>query len=111
MFGSVAYAYSEGELKSKVTERLRAASDVLVQEFVAGVGIGFSCFVVNGKLLLPFAWQRIREIDPRGSGSSCRKSIVLDEQIVLLSDRLISNIGFEGIAMVSTRRQRMPDWC
>ena len=106
VFGSVAYAYSEGELKSKVTERLRAASDVLVQEFVAGVGIGFSGFVVNGKVLLPFAWQRIREIDPRGSGSSCRKSIVLDEQLVLISDRLISNIGFEGIAMVEYKKTK-----
>ena len=106
VFGSVAYAYSQGELKTKVTERLRAASDVLVQEFVAGVGIGFSCFVVNGKVLLPFEWQRIREIDPRGSGSSCRKSILLDEQLVLLSGRLIANIGFEGIAMVEYKQTK-----
>jgi predicted ATP-grasp superfamily ATP-dependent carboligase len=106
VLGSVAYAYSQSELKSKATERLRAASDVLIQEFVAGVGIGFSCFVVNGEVLLPFEWQRIREIDPRGSGSSCRRSILLDEQLVLLSGRLIGNIGFEGIAMVEYKQTK-----
>jgi predicted ATP-grasp superfamily ATP-dependent carboligase len=106
VFGSVAYAYSLSELENKVTERLQAAGDVLVQEFVAGVGVGFSCFVVSGKVLLPFEWQRIREIDPRGSGSSCRKSIPLDEQLVSLSGRLISNIGFEGMAMVEYKKTK-----
>jgi len=105
-FGSVAYAYSPSELETKVKERLRATGDVLVQEFVAGVGIGFSCFVLSGEVFLPFEWQRIREIDPRGSGSSCRKSIPLDEQIVLLSGRLISDIGFQGIAMVEYKRTK-----
>jgi predicted ATP-grasp superfamily ATP-dependent carboligase len=104
VFGSVAYAHSQGELENKVTERLQAAGDVLAQEFVAGVGIGFSCLVIAGKVYLPFQWQRIREVDPRGSGSSARKSIPLDESLVSLSSRLIVEIGFEGIAMVEYKK-------
>jgi len=106
VLGSVAYAYSQNELASRVAERLRAVGDVLVQEFVGGVGIGFSCFSANGEALLPFEWERIREIDPRGSGSSCRKSLPLDEQLLRLSGRLISSIGFEGIAMVEYKKTK-----
>jgi len=104
VFGSVAYAYSAQELESKVAERLGTAGDVLVQEFTSGVGIGFSCFVVGGKAFLPFQWQRIREVDPRGSASSARKSIPLDASLLSLSVRLICEMGFEGIAMVEYKK-------
>jgi len=106
VFGSVAYAYSQNDLEDRVTERLRAAGDVLIQEFVSGRGIGFSCFIVNGQAFLPFQWQRIREVDPRGSASSCRRSIPLHEQIVSLSSQLIAQIGFEGIAMVEYKKTK-----
>ena len=104
VFGSVAYAHSQSDLESKVTERLGAAGDVLVQEFVSGLGIGFSCFIAHGEVFLPFQWQRVREVDPRGSASSCRRSIPLDAEMVSLSGRLIAQIGFEGIAMVEYKK-------
>jgi predicted ATP-grasp superfamily ATP-dependent carboligase len=104
VFGSVAYAYSGADLQTKIVERVRAAGDVLLQEFVAGVGIGFSCFVAGGKAFVPFQWQRIREVDPRGSGSSARKSIPLDPSLVSRSVRLIVEMGFEGIAMVEYKK-------
>ena len=104
VFGSVAYAYSAQELEGKVAERVRAAGDVLVQEFASGIGLGFSCFMIAGKAFLPFQWQRIREVDPRGSASSARKSIPLDSSLVSLSVKLIGEIGFEGIAMVEYKK-------
>jgi predicted ATP-grasp superfamily ATP-dependent carboligase len=104
IFGSVTYAYSKEELERKVTERLRAAGDVLIQEFVSGRGTGFSCLVASGQVFLPFAWERIREVDPRGSASSCRKAIALDQQLVALSSSLIREIGFQGIAMVEYKK-------
>lgn len=106
VFGSVAYAYSAVELKNQVAERLRVARDVLIQEFAAGVGIGFSCFVADGKARLPFQWARIREVDPRGSASSARKSIPLDPALVAQSIRLITAVGFDGIAMVEYKKTR-----
>jgi len=104
VFGSVAYAYSTQELEGKVAERLGTAGDVLIQEFTSGVGLGFSCFMVGGKAFLPFQWRRIREVDPRGSASSARKSISLDSSLVALSVRLIREMGFEGIAMVEYKK-------
>jgi predicted ATP-grasp superfamily ATP-dependent carboligase len=104
VFGSVTYAYSAQELESRVADRVRAAGDVLVQEFASGIGLGFSCFMIAGKAFLPFQWQRIREVDPRGSASSARKSLALDSSLVSLSVKLIGEIGFEGIAMVEYKK-------
>jgi predicted ATP-grasp superfamily ATP-dependent carboligase len=104
VFGSVSYAYTPDDLASKVRERLEKAGDVLLQEFVSGQGIGFSCFVRGSKTFLPFAWLRVREVDPRGSASSARTSIPLDDGLVGHSQQLITRIGFEGIAMVEYKR-------
>jgi predicted ATP-grasp superfamily ATP-dependent carboligase len=102
--GGVSYAYSPEELEIQVKRRLNAAGEVLVQEFVAGVGIGFSCFIAGEEVRLPFQWKRIREVDPRGSASSCRESSPLEEQIENDSNRLMRRIGFEGIAMVEYKK-------
>lgn len=104
VFGAVMYAFGKEELEHMVTDRLEAAGDALVQEFVSGVGIGLSFFVTRDDVRLPFAWQRIREVDPRGSASSCRKSIPLDQNLAALSGRLIRQIGFEGIVMVEYKK-------
>lgn len=106
VFGSVAYAYSAAELEKKVAERVAIAGDVLVQEFASGAGIGFSCFMAGGEAFLPFQWQRVREVDPRGSASSARKSVALDRSLLSRSVQLIREMGFEGIAMVEYKRAR-----
>jgi predicted ATP-grasp superfamily ATP-dependent carboligase len=107
VFGSVAYAYSGEELEKRVRERLAAAGDVMIQEFAAGAGLGFACFVAKGEVYLPFQWLRIREVDPRGSASSCRKAIPLDAALVAASSKLIAGIGFEGIAMVEYKQPKL----
>lgn len=104
VFGSVAYAYSREELATRTADRLQAAGDVLIQEFVRGTGIGYSCFSLDGEARIPFQWQRIRETDPRGSGSSARRSIPVDPVTAESSARLIRAAGFEGIAMVEYKQ-------
>lgn len=105
VFGSVGYAYTRRELSQQVTDRLREAGDVLVQEFVRGTGIGFSCFSLGGKMHIPFQWERVRETDPRGSGSSARRSIAVSPEVRSFSGQLIERAGFEGIAMVEFKRE------
>ena len=107
IFGSVSYAVGKEEVERRIRERLLVAGDVLVQEFVSGKGIGLSFFIAEDGVYLPFAWERIREIDPRGSASSCRKSILLDDNLAMLSSRLMQAIGFRGIAMVEYKA--LPD--
>jgi predicted ATP-grasp superfamily ATP-dependent carboligase len=105
VFGSVAYAYSRKELVGKTADRLKAAGDVLIQEFVKGTGIGFSCFSLDGEARIPFQWQRIRETDPRGSGSSARQSVAVDPVTAVSSAKLIQAAGFDGIAMVEYKQE------
>jgi predicted ATP-grasp superfamily ATP-dependent carboligase len=100
VFGSVSYAYSAADLGARVNHRWREAGDVLVQEFVMGAGVGFSCFACDGEIRLPFQWRRLREVDPRGSGSSLRQAVALDPHIFDFSKKLILSSGFQGIAMV-----------
>ena len=104
VFGSVSYAFTEEELRSIAKKRLELAGDVLVQEFVSGVGIGVSLFITGDDIFLPFQWQRVREVDPRGSASSARKSIPLDPNLMNMSSRLVHSIGFRGIVMVEFKR-------
>lgn len=106
VFGSVSYAYSAAELEQKAAARVGIAGDVLIQEFTSGAGIGFSCFMVGGKSFLPFQWRRVREVDPRGSASSARKSLTLDPSLVSHSVQLIAEMGFEGVAMVEYKKAR-----
>ena len=104
VFGSVSYAFGRPELARKIAERLQVAGDVLIQEFVSGAGIGISFFVAQEEVFLPFAWERVREVDPRGSASSCRVSMAVDGNLGELSSRLVRAIGFQGIAMVEYKK-------
>lgn len=105
VLGGVQYVYSAADLRKKIEARLKDAGDVLVQSFTPGVGVGFSCFAVQGEIRLPFQWERIREVDPRGSGSSARKSVKLDPTVAEASLKLVLQAGFEGIAMVEFKRR------
>ena len=77
----------------------------LVQSFASGTGVGFSCFAVQGEIRLPFQWEASAEVDPRGSGSSARKSVALESEVMESSLKLVLQAGFEGIAMVEFKRR------
>ena len=106
ILGSVSYAYSAEDLKQKVGQRLKVVRDVLVQQFVSGEGIGFSCLAMESEICLPFMWLRLREVDPRGSGSSARRSIPIAAQVRESSEALVGRVGLQGICMVEYKRPR-----
>jgi hypothetical protein len=104
VFGSTSYTYSWDDLCQKVQQRLEQAGDVLVQRFVSGTGIGFSCFALGDKAYVPFQWQRVREENPCGGASSLRKSVALDPAILEFGRNLMLRAGFQGIGMVEFKR-------
>lgn len=105
--GGVEFVYSAEELVAKVGAKLENTADIVVQEFTAGIGIGFSCFSLDGEIIWPFQWERIREKDPRGSGSSARKSQALEHDVFDYSTRLVAASGFQGISMVEFKKNPM----
>jgi predicted ATP-grasp superfamily ATP-dependent carboligase len=104
--GGVTFAYNFDDLCAKVDYRLKSINEVILQNFSPGVGIGFSCFAAGGKIFLPFQWERLREKDPRGSGSSARMSTKLEDDVERLSRSLILHSGFQGICMVEFKKDR-----
>ena len=104
VFGSTSYVHSWDDLYQRVQQRLEQAGDVLVQQFVGGAGVGFSCFALEGKAYAPFQWQRVREENPCGGASSTRKSVPLDPQVLEFGSDLLVRSGFQGIGMVEFKR-------
>lgn len=104
VFGSASYVYSWEELLHKVQERVEMVGDALVQRFVFGDAVGFSCFVLENKTHLPFQWQRVREENPCGGASCARKSVALDPQVLKFGSKLMIQSGFQGIGMVEFKR-------
>ena len=104
--GSVVYAYSQDDLRQKVAERLHRVGDVLIQQFVPGEGIGFSALAIGQAAFLPFMWLRVRETDPRGSGSAAAISIPMIAELKKSSEALIARAGLEGVCMVEFKRPR-----
>ena len=104
ILGSVSYAYSNEGLKRKVEDRLKQTGDVLVQRFVPGEGIGYSCLATDTDVCLPFMWLRVREVDPRGSGSSAQRSIAMMSEVKEQSNDLVRRMGLQGICMVEFKR-------
>lgn len=104
--GSVAYAYSQDDLRQKVADRLKRVSDVLIQQFVPGEGIGFSALAIDKAVFLPFMWSRVRETDPRGSGSAAAVSIPIIDELRESSEALIARAGVQGVCMVEFKKPR-----
>ena len=75
----------------------------VVQRFFDGVGVGVFGLFDHGKPLMLFQHQRIRDVNPTGSGSSYRRSVPLDPELVRLSCKLLAARQWHGLAMVEFR--------
>ncbi|MBC7984419.1 MAG: ATP-grasp domain-containing protein, partial [Candidatus Obscuribacterales bacterium] len=77
---------------------------ILVQERIYGPGVGvFACFD-RGAPLAWFNHRRIREKPPSGGVSVLRESAPLDPIAVDYANRLLSHLGWRGVAMVEFKR-------
>ncbi len=102
----VGYAGSREEL-----ERLYETSPALrypsmIQERIVGEGTGlFTLYGGNAHLAL-FSHRRLREKPPSGGVSVVSESVPLDREMVEASDRLLSAVEWDGVAMVEFKRDR-----
>ncbi len=99
----VEYAFDRDTLRQKYAALQRYSPWPMVQAYVAGIGVGCFFLIREGKVLARFQHQRIRDVDPTGSGSSLRVSVAPDPLIMEGSERLIRAIGWEGLLMVEYR--------
>lgn len=99
------YARNEQELEEALRALPMHIGVPMIQEYVQGTGVG-GFFLMNkqGEIVSEFAHERIRDVNPKGSGSCFRKSIFVDNEVRKLSTRLLKAMEWEGVAMVEYRR-------
>jgi predicted ATP-grasp superfamily ATP-dependent carboligase len=104
---SIGYANSDEQLRGLIQKMDPLMPPPLVQRFVPGEGIGV-CMLIGreGEVLAEFAHRRLRDYRPTGSGSVLRESIALPPQLRLASQRLLRQLGWQGVAMVEFRVDR-----
>jgi predicted ATP-grasp superfamily ATP-dependent carboligase len=75
----------------------------MVQEYVPGQGFGMSMLMRGGRAVLAFQHRRIREYPPGGGVSVYCESTAPDPQLRALSERLLQEMEWDGVAMVEYR--------
>ncbi len=95
----VSYAFDATELEAACAQALRFGP-VLLQELFPGVGVGIELIARRGKIAYAFQHRRLHEVPLTGGGSSLRKSEPVTPQLLEASERLISALEWNGVAMV-----------
>jgi predicted ATP-grasp superfamily ATP-dependent carboligase len=104
--GGVMYVSSRDEL-----EKLYATSPILrypsmIQEKIIGPGTGLFTLYDKDRHLALFSHRRLREKPPSGGVSVVSESAPLDEEMVDAAGRLLSAVGWTGVAMVEFKRDQ-----
>ena len=93
------YAFDEAELVAKVEHAL-LFGEVILQDYVAGDGVGVELLAHHGEVLFAFQHLRLHEVPLTGGGSSFRKSVALTGPLLEAAKSLISELHWHGVAMV-----------
>lgn len=75
----------------------------LIEAFFIGKGEGLSVFAVDGEVYAAFAHVRVAE-PIQGGGSSYRKSVPLDDELLKATEAICSRTKLTGVAMFEYRR-------
>ncbi len=104
--GGVCYASDRYALEKLYASRPVLKYPSLIQEKIVGSGTGLFTLYGENRHLALFSHKRLREKPPSGGVSVVSQSVVLDQEMVAASDRLLSAVGWSGVAMVEFKRDR-----
>lgn len=79
---------------------------VLLQPYLAGRGEGVFGLAVDGELHAVSAHERVRMMNPAGSGSSACSSAPPQAELRAATERLVAQAGWEGLVMAELLRDR-----
>ena len=103
--GAPRYAQNGAEFIAAYDEMSKRCSSLLVQQYVAGSGVGYFALMHDGELRAEFAHRRIRDVRPTGSGSAVRESIQPDPQVRAAALSILRQLRWHGVAMVEFRQR------
>ena len=72
--------------------------DFLMQQYIKGVGVGYSVFAVNGEIKAGYGHKRLAEY-PVNGGSSMYRENYEDQRMAEIADKIIRKTGWSGFAM------------
>lgn len=76
----------------------------LIQEYVAGKGVGVELCIHKGEVAGAFQHERVHELPLSGGASTFCRSVALDRDLFERSVSLLREMRWEGVAMVEFRR-------
>ena len=101
---SAKIVYDKGTFRELLEKSAGFGVFPLVQEYVAGKGIGIELCMSGGQPVAIFQHERIHELPLSGGASVYRKSAPLDSELVAQSVALLQSMAWDGFAMVEYRR-------
>ncbi|KAB2890442.1 MAG: hypothetical protein F9K32_08730, partial [Desulfobulbaceae bacterium] len=101
---SVTYAVDRADLEAQYATSPALRFPSMIQEKIIGPGTGLFTLYDNDHHLALFAHRRLREKPPSGGVSVVSESVPLDDEMVKAADRLLSAVGWRGVAMVEFKR-------
>lgn len=100
---SVCYAHTHEELY-KISNELLKQTHLVLQQYFTGIGVGIELIADQGKIIYAFQHQRLHEMPLTGGGSSYRKSVDIDSDLLEASTKLIKALNWHGVAMVEFKK-------
>jgi predicted ATP-grasp superfamily ATP-dependent carboligase len=99
----VSYAANAVQLERAVAACRQGDYWPLIQAWVPGRGRGVFALCSAGEPVVWFAHERLRDVQPTGSGSSLRRAAPVDEHLRVPAERLLRALNWHGPAMVEFR--------
>ena len=105
--GPVCFAHDANDFIRKYNTSHSHIPYPIVQEKVEGDGLGVFLLLWDGKPRAAFCHRRLREKPPWGGVSVLSESVPPDENLVQKSLKLLKTIGWQGVAMVEYKTDKM----
>lgn len=91
----IIYFFSE---KDRLEKKHLIKEDGVIQQYIKGRGIGFSCFAINGEIKEYYSHLRLIEF-PLSGGSSLYRESYHDDRLFEIVSPLVKKLNWSGFAM------------
>ena len=103
---NVTYAADRADLEAQYASSAALRFPSMIQEKIIGPGTGLFTLYATDHHLALFSHRRLREKPPSGGVSVVSESVPLDGEMVEAAARLLSAVGWQGVAMVEFKRDQ-----
>lgn len=101
---SYRYIFNSTDLKNFMAPYNQYKVFPLIQEYVAGRGVGVELCINKGEIAAAFQHERVHELPISGGPSVYRKSVPLTPDLLERSGELLRAMEWDGVAMVEFRK-------